>query len=445
MRRRWALFRSTRPVVGIVIWAVFALAAFVALDWLWGEDLCAAGGQWCDGGAAGPGADIRELVLAGLVTVGCVGVLGLVVAGWRRRRAAVRLRIDTQLLDAVQQLGSARVDDRIAGVRALVAIADAHRGGHRQRVADILSGYLRTARGRWVEDAPAGHGEHGHGSAPARRYVSDDRAVEALILEVFSTRLRRRAGGWAGLEVKLAEAVLGGGGGGLGGIALDLSSCSDRVDAPVRLNAACDQAVFLGGVRFCGARFRPWARFRDTVFDGVADFARTSFSGHAADFGRSRMRRGTNFDGAAFGVHAIFYRAVFEKDSSFAGTRFDGFVMFDAARFAGPSSFTAAVFATEASFDAARFESGVSFAGAAFKRRASFANARFLGDADFTGVTFRRGAMFQGATFIKGARVVFPTSCPLYAPTGLPYGARWVEADGETVTDLQGTRLYSPS
>ena len=70
------------------------------------------------------------------------------------------------------------------------------------------------------------------------------------------------------------------------------------------------------------------------------------------------------------------------------------------------------------------------FRGAAFNRYAYFRGATFTNDADFQDATFTNNADFQGATFSRSAP---PRGLPpgWVDEDGLPYGARWADADDE--------------
>lgn len=70
------------------------------------------------------------------------------------------------------------------------------------------------------------------------------------------------------------------------------------------------------------------------------------------------------------------------------------------------------------------------FRGAAFNRYANFRGATFTNDADFQDATFTNNADFQGATFSRSAP---PRGLPpgWVDEDGLPYGARWADADDE--------------
>lgn len=126
----------------------------------------------------------------GLTTIGGIGGTGYLVIKYRERASAERAEAEEKLLSAVQQLGSESLQVRIAGVYALADVADTYRGDYRQRVVNILCGYLRTWRGTWetVADVEGDADE----SATKKVYVSHDGAVESTVLEVLSRHLRKR-------------------------------------------------------------------------------------------------------------------------------------------------------------------------------------------------------------------------------------------------------------
>ena len=106
------------------------------------------------------------------------------------RKDVEQEKAEQKLLNAVQQLGSESPQVRIAGVYALADVADTYRGDYRQRVVNILCGYLRTPRGTWetITDTNTEDGE----TTSEKVYVSNDGAVESTVLEVLSRHLRKR-------------------------------------------------------------------------------------------------------------------------------------------------------------------------------------------------------------------------------------------------------------
>ena len=114
-----------------------------------------------------------------------------------------------------------------------------------------------------------------------------------------------------------------------------------------------------------------------------------------------------NFRGAAFNRYANFRGATFTNDADFRGATFN-----------------------DANFWGATFNRYASFQDATFNRYAYFRGATFTNDADFQDATFTNNADFQGATFSRSAP---PRGLPpgWVDEDGLPYGARWADADDE--------------
>lgn len=118
-------------------------------------------GHWFLGFMAylGSGAEPIKITATALTMIGGIGAVGYLVIKYQERtaaqraeqreqrgeqRAIARQRAD-ELLDAIHLLGDDKASTRVAGVQSLVQIGQS-RPEIRQRIIDILCGYLRTDR-----------------------------------------------------------------------------------------------------------------------------------------------------------------------------------------------------------------------------------------------------------------------------------------------------------
>ena len=147
--QRWKDSIGGWPLLGkIVAWVVLAILAFAAvMCCLWHL-------------TSEPGKYVASIAATSLTIVGGVGAVAYLVIKYQERQQAGRDEerakreecreedrlVNTKMQDAVDQLGSDRASTRIAGVYALTDVADTYGGGYRQRVVDILCGYLRSDR-----------------------------------------------------------------------------------------------------------------------------------------------------------------------------------------------------------------------------------------------------------------------------------------------------------
>ena len=141
-----------RLFVAIAIWVVLAIGAFLVATWWLGRVL-----PWqlkLDSET-----QAENIVKIALTLVGGVGAVAYLVIKYQERQQAGRAEkrekdrtIDTKVQDAINQLGSDKASTRIAGVYALTDIADRYKDSYRQRVVDILCGYLRSDRSSYAPD-----------------------------------------------------------------------------------------------------------------------------------------------------------------------------------------------------------------------------------------------------------------------------------------------------
>ena len=163
-----------------------------------------------------------------------------------------------------------------------------------------------------------------------------------------------------------------------------------------------------GYTHFEGVTFTDEAVFRESRFNGDADFTDVVFEA-TADFDEARFDADTSFADAAFRGTADFRGAAFigaarvlEDDVTFAGATFGDVADFTHATFRY-ASFEAVAFDADARFEEAVFDADADFPGAQFAGEADFDEARFHEDADFSGTAFEGRCVFRGAEFTGGA------------------------------------------
>ncbi|WP_185732130.1 pentapeptide repeat-containing protein [Actinomyces bowdenii] len=385
------------------------------LGWLWGN-----GGYWSWDRLLTNWRDVSDsattsldLVKVSLTTIGGIGGVGYLVIKYRERASAERTeaaaeleRAEQKLLTAVQQLGSASPQVRISGVYSLADTADIYRGDYRQRVVDILCGYLRTKRGEWVTPTDAEDGDD-------KIYVSDDGAVESTILEVLARHLRKRR-----------EAT---------------------EHHPEVVQEVQDEQLWCNcSIDLHGAILAERPNFHHATFNYGTDFGGAIFT-QGAIFWGANFTQGAYFGNAIFAQRVIFWGASFTLDTDFGDATFTQEADFWAANFTQEANFGDANFTQEANFGGTTFTQEANFGDAIFSRRADFGGTTFTQDIDFGGTTFTQEADFRGVTFTQNAdfqsaifnvdyqesgdSITFPRSMLLDRITGLPQGARWAKFD----------------
>ena len=380
------------PLFGaIAVWAFLGIIAFLLA-------------VWCLGGVLvwqlklDPEKQAESIVKIALTLVGGVGAVAYLVIKYQERQQAGRDEerakreeedrekdrlVNTKMQAAVDQLGSDRASTRIAGVYALTDVADTCGGGYRQRVVDILCGYLRSDRETYLL------GADGKPATDQPRPGDADKAVESTIFSVMRDHLRKERR-------------------------------NDKTGEPIVRQAVdddqlwCDCAFDLHGATFHEAvdltysTFECVPCFRGTKFERRTNFRGATFAGDA-DFHETYFAGGADFDGAAFAGGADF------RGARFAGN----------AAFVGGADFRGAAFAGGADFRGAAFAGGADFCGAAFTGVANFGGAKFSGSAAFSRIQGQPSFRFEECKFnerFRGAYVWGPI------PTGndgLPAGAVW--------------------
>ena len=410
--RRCKEWAGRRSLFGaIAIWAVIAIGAFlVAMWWLgrvppWQLKL-------------DPEKQAENIVKIALTLVGGVGAVAYLVIKYRTEQREKDRTVDTKVQDAINQLGSDKASTRIAGVYALTDIADRYKDSYRQRVVDILCGYLRSDRANYALD------ELGQPVRDASGHLvksgASDEAVESTILSVMRDHLRKER-----RNDKTGETIV-----------------RQTVDDD-QLWCACTfdlhEATFHEAVNLTHSTFEYAPNFRGTKFERDADFHGAHFAGDS-DFRGAHFAGDSDFHGAHFAGDADFGGAHFAGDSDFHGAHFAGGADFGGAHFAGDADFRRADFAGGACFGGADFAGGAYFGGADFAGLAYFGGADFAGDADFVGAEFRSIAEFsviRGRPSFKFAACKFNERFhgayewgPIPIPEdndGLPAGAVWAD------------------
>ena len=367
----------------IAIWAVLGIIAFLlAMWWLgrvpfWQLKL-------------DPEKQAENIVKIALTLVGGVGAVAYLVIKYQERQQAGRAEkrekdrtIDTKVQDAINQLGSDKASTRIAGVYALTDIADRYKDSYRQRVVDILCGYLRSDRSSYAPDRSGQPVWDASGHLVES--VASDEAVESTILSVMRDRLRKER-----KDDETGETIV------------------QTVDDD-QLWCACTfdlhEATFHEAVDLRYSTFECVPNFRGTKFERNADFRGATFTGNA-DF------RGATFTGNAY----------------FRGATFTGNAYFVGATFTGNAHFVGATFADGADFVGATFTDGA---------YADFGGAEFRASAAFSGIQGQPSFRFETCKFNRKFRW---TNAYEWGPIptgndGLPAGAVWADFPEEDDKD----------
>ena len=289
----------------ILLWVFLALFVFTMLGWLWGEGPLWSWQRWLTNWrSAGDNAGPLEVVKVSLTTIGGIGGTGYLVIKYRERASAERAekaaelarkdieqeKAEQKLLNAVQQLGSESPQVRIAGVYALADVADTYRGDYRQRVVNILCGYLRTPRGTW-HDISSGKRKNILNWEAAYRsplnnleYVSNDGAVELTILTVMRHHLLNSRQDLDDKTVVSSRVDDG---------QLWCGCVFDFRGACFTEKVSLFKSTFGSMVSFEGAKFAQTVDFRGSTFNDIT-FRRTTFL-RGAIFSNARFRRRVSF------------------------------------------------------------------------------------------------------------------------------------------------------
>ena len=309
--------------VAIAIWAVLGIIAFLlAMWWLgrvpfWQLKL-------------DPRKHAENIVKIALTLVGGVGAVAYLVIKYQERQQAGRAEkrekdrtVDTKVQDAINQLGSDKASTRIAGVYALTDIADRYKGGYRQRVVDILCGYLRSDRSSYAPDRSGQPVWDASGHLVES--VASDEAVESTILSVMRDRLRKER-----KDDETGETIVQ-------TVDDDQLWCACTFDLhEATFHEAVDlrYSTFECVPNFRGTKFERNADFRGATFAGNADFVGATFAGNA-HFGGAAFTDGAYFGGATFtrGAYADFGGAEFRASAAFSGIQGQPSFRFETCKF----------------------------------------------------------------------------------------------------------------
>ena len=199
--------------------------------------------------------------------------------------------------DAINQLGSDKASTRIAGVYALADIADRYKDSYRQRVVDILCGYLRSDRSSYAPDRSGQPVWDASGHLVES--VASDEAVESTILSVMRDRLRKERKDDKTGKTTVRQTVDD-----------DQLWCDcefDLHEATFHEIVDLTYSTFERDAYFYGATFTRVAYFGDAAFARGAHFFGATFTG------------GADFRGATFACGAYFFWAEFRASAAFSG------------------------------------------------------------------------------------------------------------------------------
>ena len=368
----------------ISIWAGIAIGAFLLAMWWLGRVP-----PWQL--KLDPRKQAENIVKIALTLVGGVGAVAYLVIKYQERQQAGRAEkrekdraVDTKVQDAINQLGSDKASTRIAGVYALTDIADRYKDSYRQRVVDILCGYLRSDRSSYAPDRSSQPVWDASGHLVES--VASDEAVESTILSVMRKHLRKKQKDDDG-KIRVRQTVDD-----------DQLWCDREFDL--------HGATFHEAVDLTDSTFECVPNFRGTKFERRANFSRATFAGDA-DFG-----------GATFTGDAHFGGATFAGDADFDGATFTGDADFGKAAFAGDAYFRVATFTGDAYFGRATFTRDAYFGGAEFSGSAVFSEIQ--GQPSFKFAACKFNEKFRGADAYKWGPITIPED-----NDGLPAGAVW--------------------
>ena len=169
----------------IFVWVLLTVVAYTILNWIWGNHGISSGWSLRQDNSTQ-----LERIKTSLTIIGGIGAIGYLVIKFRERSALERGEADEKLVRAVQQLGDASPQVRIAGVYALADVADTYEGPYHQRVVDILCGYLRTDRLLKDANGEIRYAINEDGLLDYDHPLSSDGPVESAILSIIASHLR---------------------------------------------------------------------------------------------------------------------------------------------------------------------------------------------------------------------------------------------------------------
>ena len=420
---RWRQFASWRRKNGlfctIVSWIIIAIIAYTLLSAIWGY-----GHGWSRilaGWRIGATHDPLDRIKVTLTALGGVGAVGYLVIKYRERAALERGEADEKLVRAVQQLGDASPQVRIAGVYALADVADTYEGPYHQRVVDILCGYLRTDRLLKDANGDTRYATNDDGTPNYDQPLSADGAVESTILSVLTSHLRANRsttqGPWSDCNIDLhrttlTETV------DFSGTIINKFTCKattfeDRStfsEAKFKQEADFSNSIFRKFAWFNGVNFSDSAKFWGTSFEMVAVFDTSTFEGEVI-FGGCTFKKGAHFTGVKFAGDCKFRETKFALNSHFEHATFIKDVEFSGVKFAGFTHFNKVIFSKKVAFGRITFGGVSFFNGATFSGTSYISFTLFCDDVIFDGTTFEREIHFTETSFKKKAKFEFTHFC----------------------------------
>lgn len=361
----------------IITWILVATAAYTLLNWIWGDRGIFSG--WSlEENTSTP----LERIKVSLTILGGTGGIGYLVIKFRERSALEREEANEKLVRAVQQLGDASPQVRIAGVYSLADVADTYEGLYHQRVVDILCGYLRTDRLLKDANGETRYATHEDGTPNHNQPLSTDGAVESTILSILASHLKAHSRTSAGNII------------------------SPGPWSPCRLDLH-------------GAYITEQVNFKDAQMSEL-NAQNTKFSQDAC-FSGSKFTRKANFLSSKFSQHATFAGSQIACDANFGGVTFTQL-----------TNFNKATFDHDAHFIDTTFGGGILFIGTHFREWTDFRSAKFIRGCTFFNAKHVLEPSFHESLFNvklnKAKWYTFSSSITLNEE-GLPKGAKWSEFD----------------
>lgn len=398
---QWPLF------VSITVWVLLALATFTLLGLIWSPEnqpfLDRLLTNWKGRNVKDP----LDLIRIALTTIGGIGAVGYLVIKYRERSSAEHGLVDQLILRAVEQLGSSSPQVRIAGVYALTDIADTYKGNYKQRVVDILCGYLRTDR---TEKDKKGNFLWTVAPRSSARYpmpVSLDNAVESTILSTMASHLRKHSSSDYLAKQHVADSQLW---------------CSCSFD-------------------FHGSIFTETLNWKGVHLKREANFERAKFYGYI-DLSHAEFDENIKFRDCLFNEEARFMGVRVKSTADFTGAKFIKSASFSMSEFRncefGTATFTQANFTNSklmgAYFGGAKFQRA-DFSSSIFGYYVFFTHAEFASQPNFTGSIFNSASRGE----LQDSQFIGKIADNYLDPTlSLPIGASWahLDRDGNVINDL---------
>ncbi|WP_169814285.1 pentapeptide repeat-containing protein [Nocardia mexicana] len=349
--------------------------------------------------AGGSPIDVTKLALT--VVGGVGGVVALVIA-YRRQRDLEQGRFVERFSAAAAQLGAPDVAVRIAGVYAMVGVADESVSLRRQQCIDVLCGYLRLPytpevganhQTKYVQTRKNADGVEENEST--FEYRQNDKEVRQTIVRVIADHLHPDSQySWSSSnfdfrtvnfeEARFSKAIF--------------SGDSHFEGATFVGEAWFDHASFSHDATFMGATFLGNAHFDDVTFHESAWFTDANFCGNHTQFGGATFGYLAWFDHTTFCDSLALREATFSNMAWFEGAEFSNSWLNDTTFF-GDAVFRGATFSGRTSFEKTTFSHSAVFDEAAFSGTTLFASSIFQGDTSFGGVTFSGATLFKHANF----------------------------------------------